>query len=562
MAGMSAIPSVSQQIRLVALLRWMLFKNSLRSVKGRLEAVSTVFLWVMMSGIVFGGSIFFGIAAYFLVAEGHWSRLAVLMWIVFLFWQIYPIFAASVGAQFDFSNLLRFPIRFASFVALSLIYGLFDPGAVASLAWLFCMWIGLIFARPMMFGWGLLVLLTFAAMNLFFARMLLAWIEKWLARRRTREILGLIFVLMIICVQLIGPAIQHFRNQHTHFQGAWILALLPVANALPPGLAGQALQLGLASSFVRAAESLFFLLVYAAAFFFLFRLRLAAQYRGENLSETSAGSAPAVRKARPAAPSGRIATAFGEIPGLSRPVAAIFEKEVRYAMRSGIMLLNLFIPLLVIVAIGVAPHRARAGNDFFRHAPQMIFPVGIAYAILIQTNWVFNCFAFEGTGIQILLLAPVRFRDVILGKNLFLGLMSLIEALMVWAVVSILLGPPPTLILAATFAGWLYGSLANFALGNVLSVCYPRRLEFGVFRQKKQAGVTVLVALIAQAVIVGLGALVFVGSQLLHRPFPAIPIFLGFAVVAAIGYGISLSSVDGLAISHREVLTTELCRQE
>ena len=562
MAGLNAVPGVSQQIRLVALLRWMLFKNSLRTVKGRLQAVSTVFLWLMMSGIVFGGGIFFGFAAYILVSEGHWARLAVLLWIIFLFWQIYPIFAASVGAQFDFSNLLRFPIRFSSFVALSLIYGLFDPGAVASLIWLFCMWIGLIFARPMMFGWGLLVLLAFAAMNLFFARMLLAWIEKWLARRRTREILGFIFVLMIICVQLIGPAIEHFQNQRTHFQGAWILALLPVANVLPPGLAGSSLQFGLAASFSRAAQSLVFLLLYAAVFLWLLRVRIAAQYRGENLSETAAASAPATRKAPRAAPSGKIATAFGEIAGLSRPVAAIFEKEVRYAMRSGIMLLNLFIPLLVIILMGVAPHRARAGNDFFRHAPQMIFPVGIAYALLIQTNWVFNCFAFEGTGIQFLLLAPVRFRDVILGKNLFLALMSLIEALMVWAVVSVLLGPPPTLIVAATFAGWLYGTLANFALGNILSVCYPRRLEFGVFRQKKQAGVTVLVALIAQAVLIGLGALVFVGSQLLHRPFLAIPIFLGFAVIAAIGYGISLSSVDGLAMSHREALTSELCRQE
>ena len=562
MAGLNAVPGVSQQIRLVALLRWMLFKNSLRSVKGRLQAVSTVFLWLMMSGIVFGGGIFFGFAAYILVSEGHWARLAVLLWIIFLFWQIYPIFAASVGAQFDFSNLLRFPIRFSSFVALSLIYGLFDPGAVASLIWLFCMWIGLIFARPMMFGWGLLVLLAFAAMNLFFARMLLAWIEKWLARRRTREILGFVFVLMIICVQLIGPAIERFQNQRTHFQGAWILALLPVANVLPPGLAGSSLQFGLAASFSRAAQSLVFLLLYAAVFLWLLRVRIAAQYRGENFSETAAASAPATRKAPRAAPSGKIATAFGEIPGFSRPVAAIFEKEVRYAMRSGIMLLNLFIPLLVIILMGVAPHRARAGNDFFRHAPQMIFPVGIAYALLIQTNWVFNCFAFEGTGIQFLLLAPVRFRDVILGKNLFLALMSLIEALMVWAVVSVLLGPPPTLIVAATFAGWLYGTLANFALGNILSVCYPRRLEFGVFRQKKQAGVTVLVALIAQAVLIGLGALVFVGSQLLHRPFLAIPIFLGFAVIAATGYGISLSRVDGLAMSHREALTSELCRQE
>ncbi|MGB7154567.1 MAG: hypothetical protein WBD08_10230, partial [Candidatus Acidiferrales bacterium] len=216
MAGLNEIPGIAQQIRLVALLRWMLFKNSLRNIKGRLEAVSNAILWLMMTGIVVGGSIFFGITTYLLVSRGQWPWLAGLMWLVFLFWQIYPIFAATAGAQFDFSNLLRFPLRFASFFALNLVYGLFDPGAVASLFWLFAMWIGLGFARPALLPWALLVLVAFAAMNLFFARMLLAWIEKWLARRRTREIMGFVFILLIISFQLIGPITQHFQRNHTH----------------------------------------------------------------------------------------------------------------------------------------------------------------------------------------------------------------------------------------------------------------------------------------------------------------------------------------------------------
>jgi ABC-2 type transport system permease protein len=562
MVGMNQIPGVAQQIRLVAHLRWMLFKNSLRSIKGRLEAVSTGILWLMMTGIVLGGAIFFGIATYFLVSEGHWSRLAFLTWIVFVFWQLYPIFAATVGAQFDFANLLRFPLRFRSFLILSLIYGLFDPGAVASCVWLFCMWIGLGIARPAMLGWAFLILLVFAAMNLFFARMLLAWIDKWLARRRSREILGFIFILMIICIQFLGPAMEHFHNHHA---GGWLLALLPVANALPPGLAGRALQSGLASNFALGGRSLLFLAVYAAVFFRLLHIRLVAQYHGENLSETSvlARRASPVRKAPSPSPSAASVRASAwEIPGLSHPVAAIFEKEIRYAMRSGIMLLNLFVPIFLILILAFAPHRTHNGNDFLRHAPQMIFPIAIAYTLLLQTNWVFNCFAFEGTGIQFLFLAPVRFRDIMMGKNLFLSLFSLIEALLVWVAVSIAFAPPPLVIVAASFAGLLYATIANCAIGNILSVCYPRRLEFGAFRQKKQAGVTVFFSLIVQVLLIGLGTLVFAVTQLLHRPILAIPLFLTFAIVAAIGYRISLGRLDALAMSHRETLTAELCRQE
>lgn len=563
MAELIAVPGVSQQIRLVAGLRWMLFKNSLRNVKGRLEAVSSAILWLLMTGLVIGGGVFFGVATYFLVAHGRWTWLAGLTWIIFLFWQIYPIFAASVGAQFDFSNLLRFPLRFGSFFTLSLIYGLFDPGAVASMVWLFCMWIGLGIARPAAMVWALLVLIAFATMNLFFSRMLFVWIERWLARRRTREILGFIFILIILGFQFIGPAVEHFQHNHSGLQTSWAPALLSVSSVLPPGLAGRSLELGLASSLAPAALLLLGLLVYATVFLWLFRVRLAAQYRGENLSETTV--VPRASPASPAAASRAVKSAsLREIPGVPGPVAAVFQKELRYALRSGPMLLNIIVPLIVVIIFGLAVRQPQKGNDFFAHASRtgFIFPIAIAYTLLIQMNWVFNCFAFEGAGIQFFLLAPVRFRDVMVGKNLFLSLVSLVQALLVWAAVSWIFSPPPVITVLATFAALLYGSLANFAIGNVLSVCFPRRLEFGAFRQKKQAGVTMAVAFAAQAVLIGLGAVVFAVTYFLHHSALAIPIFLGLSVIAAIGYRFSLGRVDRLAMTHRETLTAELCRQE
>lgn len=561
MAGLNQIPGVGEQIGLVAHLRWLLFKNSLRNIKGRLEAVSSGILWLMMTGVVFGGGIFFGIATYFVVSEARWSWLAGLLWIVFVFWQLYPIFAASTGAQFDFSNLLRFPLRFPSFLILSLVYGLFDPGAVASLVWLLAMCIGLTFARPAMFAAGFLALLAFAAVNLFFARMVFAWIEKWLARRRTREILGFIFVLIILLFQFIGPLTEHWQHSHAHLEAGWITALLAVAGTLPPGLAAGSLELALASHFFQAARSLLFLLLYAALFFWLFRLRISAQFHGENLGETSAPATAAPARPSPWPAPTRSAASW-DIPGLSRPVSALFEKEIRYAMRSGIMLLNLIVPVFVVIILGAAPHNRNHNSDvFFSHAQQTIFPLAVAYILLIQVNWAFNSFAFEGTGIQFLFLAPVRFSSVMISKNLFLGLVTAVEALLVWAAFSFIFAPPPLMVVAASFAGLLYATVANCSIGNILSIRYPRRLEFGVFRQKKQAGITIFIGLIAQAVLIGLGVIVFVLARVLHRPSLAIPVFLAFAAIAFLGYRASLSRVDRLAMSHREALTAELCRQ-
>lgn len=564
------IPGVSQQIQLIARLRWMLFKNSLRNIKGRLEALSSAILWLMMSGLVFGGGIFFGIATYYLVHSNHTSWIAGLLWIVFVFWQLYPIFAASAGAQFDFANLLRFPLRFSSFFILSLIYGLFDPGAVSSIVWLFAMWIGLVLARPALFLWGFIVLVCFAALNLFFSRMIFAWVEKWLARRRTREVLGFIFVLGILSLQLINPAVQHFHHSHTHLRSDWIMRLLPVANALPAGVAGTALQSALAGTFTPAAYSLMFVLLYAAVFLWFLRIRLAAQFHGENLSEaraplqvTPVRVTPSHRAHPTAARDAKSAALRVRIPGLSGAASAIVEKELRYLVRNPIMLLNLIIPIFLVAVLVLTPHNsARSRPDFFQRLPEMIFPIVGAYILLFQVNWVFNSFAFEGTGIQFLILAPVRFRDILVGKNVFIGLVSVFEAVLTLVAVSLIFVPPPLIIVAATFAGLLYGTLANFALGNILSVCYPRRLEFGAMRQKRQAGITVAVALVTQAVLIGIGAIVFAAALHFHRLGFAILIFLILSLITFTAYRISLSHIDRIALDHRETLTAELCRQE
>jgi len=46
------------------------------------------------------------------------------------------------------------------------------------------------------------------------------------------------------------------------------------------------------------------------------------------------------------------------------------------------------------------------------------FPAMIGYLLLMLMMPAYNCFAYEGKGIQTYFTAPVRFRDVFLGKNI------------------------------------------------------------------------------------------------------------------------------------------------
>jgi ABC-2 type transport system permease protein len=555
-AGIAALPGTREQIALIARLRWNLFRNSLRTLKGRLEAVSIAFVWIMMSGLILGGGAAMGIVSYVLVREGQEKWFLLLLWIVFLYWQFSPLLAASVSVQFDFTNLLRFPLRFGSFFVLSVAYGLFDAGAVGSIFWLFCMSIGVGVARPEIFPWSFLVLLLFAAMNLFLARAALTWLDRWLAQRKTREILGFLFVIAILGVQFIGPAIRHFQSQHAAQWVKWIPDLLVVAHILPPEFAASALTAGLGGHVASSVSSLAFLAFYALIFLWLLYLRLVAQYRGELISETPAARPAKIR------PGAKSAGSSWQIPLVSSGSGAVFEKEVRYSLRAWVLILNLLAPPILVIFLGITfRQNAKDLTNILRHA-EYIFPAAVAYVFLVQMNWVFNSFAYEGSGIQFLFFAPVKFSEVIIGKNLFHGAVALVDALVVWACVAWLFVPPSIPIVLATFAALLFEMLGNLAVGNILSVCFPRRMDFAAFRRKQQPGVTVAVGLVTEMILIGLTGVVFFFTILTDHVRLAAPIFLLLSAATAAGYAFSLKRMDKLAVDHRETLTAELCRAE
>ncbi len=109
--------------------------------------------------------------------------------------SLFPIMLASFQEQFDLGILLRFPVRFGSyFLALS---GLRAGRCFDDLGGLCCtgVLVGIALARPTLFAWTTLALMIFAAFNILLVRAIFAWIDRWLAQRKTREILGAIFMV-------------------------------------------------------------------------------------------------------------------------------------------------------------------------------------------------------------------------------------------------------------------------------------------------------------------------------------------------------------------------------
>ena len=132
---------------------------------------------------------------------------------------------------------------------------------------------------------------TFAIVNLLLARMAFAWLERWLAQRRTREIMGLVFFLCILSLQLIGPLATYYGHKskvETQLLGQ---ELSKLQKPLPPGLAAAAIA-GMDEGQHWTSLTCFLLLgLYGIAFLWLLNFRLRAEYRGENLNESSARKA-------------------------------------------------------------------------------------------------------------------------------------------------------------------------------------------------------------------------------------------------------------------------------
>src|ERR1700726_3811113 len=190
---LSLAPYTRPQLAAVAELRWRIFVNSLRTFRGRLELASRIFIGLafVVGGI--GGAVGLGGAAWFVFSQGNADWLGALLWPVFLFWQLFPLMATAFTQNLESASLLRFPLSYRWYFLIRLVYGSLDAATTVASLWLLGIAIGIGVARPRLLPWAALVLLTFAIVNLLLARMAFTWLERWLAQRRTREIMGVIF---------------------------------------------------------------------------------------------------------------------------------------------------------------------------------------------------------------------------------------------------------------------------------------------------------------------------------------------------------------------------------
>jgi ABC-2 type transport system permease protein len=542
---------VASQIRLVAELRWRILRNHLRRKNSKLDLIGLIWAAILSGVMVIGLSFMFCWGAYLSISTLHFGWLLLLFWGVFVFWQAFPLFVAGFGAAFEFRTLLRFPLSLSAFYLVGLAYGLADFAAIASICWLLAIAVGVAIANPRLLPAVFVILVLFVLMCTTFERLLGSWLERLLARRRTRELFFALFILFSVSLQFVGQPIARYARGSSP---ASVLRLLPYLSPFPPSLASRALAAAAGGQGAAFLLSVAGLLAYVGVFSALLWYRFAAQYRGEELSESAS-------PARVAARANSKTDASSDVLRLFSPqVAAVLRKEFRYLSRNGFVLISLLMPPILVLLFtsqfgGQHPSVTHRGVS-----PDTFFPGMMGYLILMLMTPAYNCFAYEGRGIQTYFTAPLRFRDVLLGKNLMHAGVLVFEIVLSMIVLALRIGLPSTPVFVATIAAVVFAVAGQFAIADWVSLSFPRKLEFGSMRGQRSSGVSIWVAFGVQIFLAGVCSLILLTGRWTQSPWLPAEAFIGLAAASIAGYFATLDVLSNVAEKKKEILIETLCR--
>ncbi|MBS1839702.1 MAG: hypothetical protein JSS69_17435 [Acidobacteria bacterium] len=554
MADVVRLPGLLEQIRLVAGLRWRILRNGLRN-KNRVWDLAGVMLSsilgiVLVSGLSF--AIFFGTS--FFLRSHQPERITLLFWGIFVWWQILPIFVAGFSPRFSFHSLLRFPWKLSTFYVIGISYGLADSAAIASLIWLFVMMAATAVTEISLLPAMIFACALFVAVNVALERWVGSWVEKLLSKRRSRELFLVLFVLGMTCVQFIGPAMEKYQRSAKKGDSEEKVALIvKYARPLPASLAGRivtgAAERDFSSMAIGAAGLAGYALLFGALLFFRYR----AQYFGEELSETVAPSR--LNAKRP--PHEQRTQVSESSPGTSLlppTVSAVLMKETRYLLRNGFTALLLLSPPILLLFFTMQFGGAHPSSGKNPVSATYFFPGMMAYLTLVLMAPSFNSFAFEGRGMQTYFMVPVKFGDILIGKNLMTVAIMIFETGLSVVLVRWRVGLPPMPIFFATISALIFAVMGQLTIANWSSLMFPRKMDFGKMQGNRQSGMAVLITFGAQIVFSGTCSLVFVAGRFSGNDWLAAELFLFLAAAALAGYWSSLEPLTRLAEKKKESL--------
>ena len=467
--------------------------------------------------------------------------------LICLYWQVVPILSASMGSALDMRRLLVYPaphgrlfavetlLRLATALEMVLVLA----GGVIGLA-----------RNPALSGWRMLFrflppVLLYVLLNLFLASGVRSLLERWLSRRRVREIL--IFLLLIV---LTAPRLL-FQGGVDHLPLSGIDSVIQFP-LLPWAAVGHAARGGSAG----VAWGVVLLWTAAAGVFGRGQFERNLRY-----DAVAAQSSPHTAEApRAESWSERFyrfpARVFGD------PLACIIEKELRSLARAPRFRMVFVMGFSFGVMVWLPMVLGRQANPNGAVERNFLAVVCVYAVTLLGQVTYWNCFGFDRSAVQFYFAAPAPVARVLVGKNIASLIYIYLEVAILIVVTEALRVGAGARSLIETLVVVTICSVYMMAFGNISSVQYPRpltpeRVSQGGASSRFQALVFILYPIALVPVF-----LAYLARYALNSETAFVITLAVAAMIGVVVYRLGLDSAVKTAATRRERILTDLSRGE
>ncbi|MBC7909139.1 MAG: hypothetical protein H7Y30_01480, partial [Pyrinomonadaceae bacterium] len=416
--------------QLIALiwLKWRLFRNAMRSGKAAWGRAASLLVMLAALALSLMFALIAGAVGWALASADTIStpdklfNAFLVLTFIYLMWVVVPLSTGS-GREFDPERLLLYPVSLPKLFMFDYVSDLTSLASIFALPAIVFYSIGAGLGSGNVWS-AIPVALLAMAFGLALSKFVSTSFSSLFKRKRGRgeTLIALVGVVIGLGGAFLGQIIPHLMSSSSPD--------LPGLRWTPPGAAAIALMQDSRDGF--AGEYLLALSTLAG---FTYLLVLLTYKIARRAALGMGGAKRVASKAKEALP---VAQHAGwHLPFVSIELNAVIEKELRYAMRNA-QLRVLGVMPLVLIAVRLMPSRWQGGGSetppglesFAFYSEGLMAAFGVLYVFLLLSSLACNSFAFDGSGMRALILAPIERRAILIGKNVVIALIAIVFALL------------------------------------------------------------------------------------------------------------------------------------
>lgn len=505
--------------------------------------------WTAVIGFIwYGFWIVAAVAAGRLVADPHnlnaiHTALPGALLIVLLYWQVVPLLMAATGASLDLRKLQAYPIPVSQMFSIEVMLRV--TAGIEMMLVLTGIAAGLVL-NPDLPKFCALAVVPYVLFNLFLAVGMRDLLVRALARKRLRELLVFLLVMLMTLPQLL-------LTRAGSIGGPARLLLAGDSWSGWPWSATANLAQGVD---VLNAAGILLLWTITAGLFGHWQFTRTLTFDAE-----AAGS----RDTRPNPRQGLLESFF-RFPSaiLPDPVGALVEKEIRVLARSPrfrlVFLMGFTFGLVMLLPMSMS----RGGMSTSFLGGNYLTAVSVYSLLLLSEACFWNSFGFDRSAAQIYFLAPVPFSRVMIGKNLSAIFFIAIEILAVTIMCGLMRTAITPLKIAEAYSVAAVVTIFLLAAGNILSIRQARGANPGTqFRSKAAGRVQAMLVVIYPIAFIPV-ALAYLARWAIdaHPQMAFFGVLLFDGIVGLIVYRIALDSAVETAERIKEQMIAALSSNE